>query len=934
MSNEPWNKAGLGPGVVAGISVGAAIIFIIPVVIIAIYLLRARRRRKNEDAQQRWSIYPGGNVSANDRRYVSASESGKSSYRNAFILQRPYGRRLPLPAWHDPAPHHQAPLGSSKESLISPHTSVIASNDTTARLSWPLRSQASPQALFSTWHINMVRLSPIAESPLPRSQSSPVLTSPLLGSPRMPRAAFLSFKRPLQTLASGGIPNWRSNTDLLDPQSDKKSPNKLRKRPRAERSLSSRFARSLSSHFLANSGSEGSKLSVDSNKARPESCTIPLAQSPPIRPQEMSPVPMQQLVHSGSILRVVNATEKETRDFNSGSSDGKLPAGLIEHASQGFIIEDPSGDSKLPTQDVTKDDPQILKTTPRSSSSSDELEMYNGQAIDWETPPVAGLRSPSRRHKRRQSKVTPTTASSKKKHQTPDTGNGLIRDDSRVSLGTLGGNRREPQAEKRSDPTQSPTADEILLTPSSNPMTVRTNAGTTPIGVDPITGTKSLGRVGTTVLRDITGNGGDSPTLKPFYSQPLFPMKSTGDMRPWNARGSSLTSPPISAIKGKGRKQGHKRQNCVRISTQLPVTLHSARSSFVFDEPTKLQTIPQTPPSSGVSSRDSKIRPLPRPPSSATFDPQLSPLNGKGNNKENWNNDKSDQDLSRSKSTLERPKSDTIPGFKPNRFSTGSSIFSEPLTGFSRPNSIASEAPQNSTIAICTNLDAAKQPSPIEEASSPFDISPLRIPLRSPNRPSNFIRGPRTPPSRRRSPHRTPPSQDLFRSVVALRRMNSDISIARSNSGASTNGREQPGRSKSTSYYLNLGQPRGAQSERALGMARRLGEDADGHTRSSISIPGADDNGSPVIKRVKFDMSPRLEARMKKGVGVGFRDLPQEPEASKLAVPDPPKRGRIVTGLNGSPGKVGAVGLGLSFKAGAATGKGSEFYDQAGFLIS
>ncbi|KAI9843402.1 MAG: hypothetical protein M1837_006428 [Sclerophora amabilis] len=560
--------------------------------------------------------------------------------------------------------------------------------------------------------------------------------------------------------------------------------------------------------------------------------------------------------------------------------------------------------------------PRNRELSTSSSRTSDGLSMCDGDSFNWDSPFTAGLRSPSKRktQPKDQSKALPRSVSYNERigESHVPINHDPIEDDGRVSLSTLGGHQSH-KASGSFDRTKRSSSDQILLTPSSNPIRlshINLDADGSPIRRSRNSGPRSsVGRQGSTFLLDISGNQGDSP-MRPRqkHEEPSSPFKGEKEQKSGSANSAIQSPPPISALKGKGRQQGHKRQNCVRISNLVPMVIPPPKRSSVLEDPTKLAPIPQTPPSP-TNSGEKKPRPLPRPPSTSGFDPEISPRYSKGNTKEGHDvllpSLKSHQSRipppAANLSTNDRPILALKPGR--NRFSTGSSILSEPIAAFSRPSTVTGVMSQAMSTeekggAPSAILAAVKEPGPSNAFTSPFDISPLRISTvqsRSPKRPARVIRGPRSPPSRRKTLHGSP-SQDLCRSILALRRMNSEISVSRSDSGD---------RNRSSRHYLNLSDStmsqqfaRGAES---FGSSRRM---------RPISLSTVDDFGSP--NRRNVELSPELEARMKKGVGIGFRE-------SKM------KGFRMST----SPNRA-VVGLGLSLGA-----KGDqEFYDEHGFLIA
>ncbi|KAI9802295.1 MAG: hypothetical protein M1833_001801 [Piccolia ochrophora] len=256
----------------------------------------------------------------------------------------------------------------------------------------------------------------------------------------------------------------------------------------------------------------------------------------------------------------------------------------------------------------------------------------------------------------------------------------------------------------------------------------------------------------------------------------------------WDQKLAPPPSKPVSALKGaSGRSRYHRRQNCVRISALAPVVYGiNARSSMSEKseaaEPGLLSQ-PRTP-----SPGNSPSRSPTRPPSVMDFCPQISPARP-GTSHADFAVMPSPTQPSSSFCPSPISDNETVIPWTPqsnfNRLSTGSSIFSTPpRADLSRPNTpipnfplpaSSSPSPRPSTT---TTLRTVR---PLSTALFPPPTFPAPVPpqLTRPRRQST-LHGPRSPPPR------TSPAKEIRRSILALRRMNSDVSDWESTSRTSS----------------------------------------------------------------------------------------------------------------------------------------------------
>ena len=303
------------------------------------------------------------------------------------------------------------------------------------------------------------------------------------------------------------------------------------------------------------------------------------------------------------------------------------------------------------------------------------------------------------------------------------------------------------------------------------------------------------------VLQAVSGNHG-SPLHDGVKSRPL--SVATSDPSQWEKEKELKPGKP-SAMKG--RVQGHKRNSCVRISN-IPIFIPSPGP---LQPPAEEQEEPPKRLSAPTFTFGKSLQNPPqlRPPSRLIFDPQLSPTPKPRSTRLSYH---------RTSATDDSPTFSLLNLHNPSDYD-----FSSPLATPTRRSSNATrysgvnpnrrkpifEAPRTSKYIFTTPEDEFP-PSPGSGAKSDLNLEPVipdqlqpkpsatLFPFPSPPHPAP--RGPRAlPPTKwRRSPSRSPTrvaksnisgswtctaparsrdrlgSRDLRKSVIALRRMNSD----------------------------------------------------------------------------------------------------------------------------------------------------------------
>lgn len=329
-------------------------------------------------------------------------------------------------------------------------------------------------------------------------------------------------------------------------------------------------------------------------------------------------------------------------------------------------------------------------------------------------------------------------------------------------------------------------------------------------------------RASDSVLNMISGNQG-SPVSNVFNNRPSSIV--TEKSFQWDALTSMLQ---VNSSTTAGGAKGHKRKT-VRIS-QIHPALPSENPLAIVEQGEKLR---EPSVSIDAAKEAESHRTSFRPPSRSTFDPQLTPTPRSRNSHRNSNQNPysptlsminlfQDEDDSSPESTIStptrKPSVRRPSGAHPNRQRR---IFDSPTTPIwplpTTANDIATttaqvtsdpEKPNIFRLSAQLNSQATNsEPRPISFLL-PFPSPPRRLNVPNWRGPKSAIRGPRAPPSGfsapppRRSPaafrgvgkvNGVSPGRDLRKSILALRRMNSEV-----NEVTARPGREQK-------RYLSMG---------------------------------------------------------------------------------------------------------------------------------
>ena len=484
-------------------------------------------------------------------------------------------------------------------------------------------------------------------------------------------------------------------------------------------------------------------------------------------------------------------------------------------------------------------------STSLSSRMSDGLSIYERGTAVWDNVVSAGLSSPSKRRTQSLSRKAQScnagydnparhslqpSHDNVTRHSLQTSGSGrLIREGSRVSLGTLGGRRysqnrasgvlRHVEAlERRRDSGAS-----VDFVPATPPPTPQDSGSSRNLPVEHIgraNSAKHILRPGlqelqgseevNMALREISGNQTD---FLQSSRQSREPKTLSGDQQNlfnWDLKTAGAPQRPVSALKGGSmRRKGHRRQNCVRISTLAPIVFNSYACSPMSEksEHTPSPRLPSKPRRHGLHT----ARPLPIPPSTATFAPQISPTPRRSvsNDMLQSQSPTLSRDIFYSPVDNRSPSEDEF--FAPrrsssHRYSTDSDVFnsppsSRPMSSLTTPADLFSAiptilpvtGPSGSLSALKETRPAQNSDSPMKRASAPTQPPPVQRNQRL-LRPRSLtvVRGPRTPPFGTWSYHRHERQQSLAETRRASAEVRGLSVPNRSSSNADVNHQSNP----------------------------------------------------------------------------------------------------------------------------------------------
>ncbi|KAI9803908.1 MAG: hypothetical protein M1825_001788 [Sarcosagium campestre] len=770
----------LSSGAVIGIAVGGAAMLFIFLSCLGISAIQRRQQEPRHALDRSWSVYPAGNTAIDGQSYSTLPDPEMANHYFQRARSGTTGNGRPVLPWMNQAPHLD-PTEKQVYGDEKPDQPIV--RDRSRRLSWPLPSRKSIRRLGSLRHPPPTKLSPITESPVLRSHSTPVSVRPAIRA--TPSNTFEASQRQADS-SMLMPPSSQRNGHLIGPRDDPRSAG-------AQRRTQSHKDRGLPRLVEPWPGSPKMESIADPMQVRRGSHTGSVhSQDPGVAPE--APLPRlptrsfstDSIPHHGGR----HHTAKSTRSASTSSADTTLSSILA--MSNGL------------TRSQTLQRAGSVDNDNSSLSGSRRSEVYSMFGnLDWEIPLSTRLTSPSKKQKsgRLHEKKLSSSSQSVRSLQNPQ----HIRQSSCISLDTLGRRyslQKQPSiiveplqsrgggAESRGAPGR------FELTPLSTGkwdcQRQRPAVAGSDTQVPPEASSPAL-LAANSPLQNVSGNTSEHSSAR-LQSQDLGATKDKiFQVEPADV---DCQTKPVSALKGaNGHRRSHKRHNCVRISVRSPVVFGSSPASLCTETRSEHSEPPRTP-----SPINRNRRPLPHPPA-------LLAVYHEGSNMHAEKMLQSDKGMlfasktySSSLAASQRPacpvyrsteETHLDPDFTSRRISTGSSVFSTPpRADLSRPNTPVDDEPPS-------------PPNWPEALKDKFSHTPKLTPSTTIPQTPNFsqpnvhtVRGPRSPPAKRRNSIR--PAEELRRSILALRRMNSDVSNVSDLSDVGPNKR-------SSSHYLSLG---------------------------------------------------------------------------------------------------------------------------------
>ena len=760
----------LDSGAIIGMAVGGSILVFATVSLSIVLALRSRERRGMLARYRRGSFALGRTSSTNSRRYRTIPDP-QAAYNLSPSRVPRLGERERYPLASS-SPSRQAPWINNTFSAMQSVRS--AGNERLPGMPWPLPRTTPLSTPSSAGKLRLKPLPAIRESSASKSSSVVLCTPPQpaskskIADPSSTRAIYSTTpdlviegirKKPLMQgleVASSDAPG-RFNFSPVQTK-----PNRIVFLQRSKSDSYSSLKTPLRNYLH---GSSQCRLKS------PSRSTSLHGQDPGISPQEPVPsLPIATRDRCNAIVwRPSNqylATPTSCASFNSSILNLDPPAASSNLASGGLCFS--------------------ANVSPISSPRSSEgPSIFGDGGTKWDLPPMTGLTSPSGRYRLRKPQGSGGPRSTTYKDSKGLSSNASAVDRSisgkgGVSLDTLGP-RVPPKSPARAisdmeKQESSGTACFDALSPSPTPA-ARVKRQNLDLRVQ-----------GSMVADDITSQ---VIRLSSAQTRPDWKMQGTPDYRvsPYQSSDQPRTSTPkresprsplgstpkrasptfqrASAMKDVNSHMiRHRRQKCVRISL-VPSILGPSRCTPISEESREVASNSSTR-SVNTNRSSAYLRPLPRPPSIAVFDPQVSPTPRRPADRDAYMKGElvSPAELSANlQRVMSRGRLDQ--GFRlfenaNDIGSPGPSITSSPRSCLPRRTTSQSSILLNAT---CTS--PLRTPDSIKEPNSPcsaFFGFDSRTWTPSPERKgfSSEIRGPRTPPRVIRSPRAKP----QFRSVL------------------------------------------------------------------------------------------------------------------------------------------------------------------------
>ena len=798
----------LGSAAIVGIAVGGSLLaFVILSMSIALFF-RWRERHMLLDQHKTWRMSHGRHDGVREGDY-----SAISGLRNSYY-------RTPSSPYNSPERNRQRELYRAqacyRPSLLESNNAPVPAagrlqNGRLTRLSWPLPSKKPVRLPVTFGRFKLKPLSPINESPVSQSKSNAELMPPKKLSSSSGKNADKTHPRREPPTTSDVTREGQENSQIINPVVVPRStPLYEDTHARTEQKSMAMLQRSKSDSYKLPKNT--SHIVTGDNMSRPtlprslslhglDSRTFPQDAVPSL------PLDARQIRRAGLCIL---ASQFHQRYPPSPISTVSAGTSILNLDASPFMLRPES--STLGAHPTS--------CSPSSSMTSDGLSIFEEAISKWESVSGTGLSSPPKKQ-RSQGYISrePSDSSLRNKGHgqvadTPSSGR-VIHEGSRISLATLGrGDSLRSASDTvkenrggRHNPGHGSNIDAISVKPF---MTVRNRPRASS---DLVANAKTLAFEHREKRRASGGRTEDNEPLRHISGNQVDPFQNR--RRP---RESSMapdrqqlvvgheykppTSPakPISVLKTSvGRRIGHRRQNCVRISHDPPLVLGAGSCSPIYEEPIQGRSIAWSR-SSARYSRLGESRCLTISPSGASFHPPTSPTPRSRFNRERHVD--GDMGLRSNPPTgLYQLSNRLAPDSKLHYFHENSQFASSPTSIFYSPTSSQTRiTPSDSKFTFTLGrispvrpLKTIKHPGPSPQTAhfGTATCGGLTTPPRGRrHRSGSVIRGPRTPPSRI---SRSPRSKEaIHRSVVAIRRMNSEATSndgSRERSRTSSNGK-------------------------------------------------------------------------------------------------------------------------------------------------
>lgn len=799
----------LSPGVIIAIAVGGAVFLFVALSIAIVVILRVRQRHQlatsQAAGQRRLSRYPRDHLSISESSYVPVPRPRTVLRRSTHTQYSPNNGWRALSSRE--SLHHKPLLKGLSKALTADGRQR---NGHSPRQSWPLPTRDTVRYAIPLAQIEGSPLSAITERSNNNTETSPDLTNlaelPAENSPRLPP------KKNVEPHTPDGQSNPHSDiwpSAALKPMPLFHGSEGKRSVERVSQFSAAEQYRSIAS-VVKPVESSASLGGVQPNPSRTCSRSISLcSQKSGLAPDvPMPPLPLRIPASAKHSHHKVNIEESPTR--YSGTS--------YDTASSSILNDRDSKPFSQTETDLTSID---LASPPMSFRASTGLRIYDGGISSWDPRTVTSRGSPHRRMRGLDQKQLSPMSS-----QTSIGQHSLKADrNSGLSMSLVG--QLDSQVPRRNHSNASRMerlSQELSSTYGDGSLGTHTRISHVPFGrrhsvlesnparrlsyrnsVFDIHEDPRSKRESTSTLQDVSGN-----QMSPTRSQ------SRRSSNSFHCSRISPQSGPPSALKGgNGFRKGHKRQNCVRISTLAPVIHGPMMFPPTAEEP---EEVPHTPtPKPRIPGLTlTQPHPLPRPPSVATFDPQItSPSNRKPtsqalalpperphsptssmvnyyyNTSPNRSRPNSQDDFFAAPKNLTTTRSEHLSNTSSGAASSTWSIQSIPpqaISSFPQPPTTSTTPPQEPP-------QAPRDPTaPSQSSTTPYDHlfqaphntkpTPSSGPSKRPRASTTTIRGPRSQPPRspamKHTSSRSSPgasARDLRKNVLALRRMNSEVRV-------------------------------------------------------------------------------------------------------------------------------------------------------------